>query len=108
RAAGRLLHHAEALSERGFLFRPHLSGDGLSRRDVLGPLCDPANGGLDRPVGRNAPRSRAEDRAAPADLHGRADARLRSARATPVIPVMVRSWLALALLMQASAGPRFD
>ena len=70
RAPGRLLRQPQALSERRLLLRPDLPGDGLSGRDVPGPLRHSANRRLDRAVGGNAARPGAEDRPAAADLHG--------------------------------------
>src|SRR5262249_29146621 len=68
---------AQALSQRRLLLGPHLSGDGLPCRDVPGAICDSAHGRMGRTVGRDAARSRAEDREAAADLHGPDRARLR-------------------------------
>ena len=59
----------QALSERRLLLRPDLPGDGLPGRDVPGAVRDPAHRRLDRAVGRDAARPRAEDRAAAPDLH---------------------------------------
>ena len=70
RAAGRLLRLAQALSERRLLLRAHLPGDGLPHRHVPGALRDPAHVRLAGAVGRDAARSRHEDRAAAAGLHG--------------------------------------
>jgi citrate synthase len=57
RARGRLLHRAQALSERRLLFRHHLSGHGLSAADVHGAVRHRPRGRLDRPVGGDAARS---------------------------------------------------
>ena len=65
--------------ERRLLLGPHLPGDGLPGRDVPGALRDPADGRLDRAVGGDAARPRAEDRPAAADLHRADAARLRAA-----------------------------
>ena len=59
----------QAVSERRLLLGAHLPGDGVPGRDVPGPLRDSAHRRLDRAVGGDAARSRAEDRAAAADLH---------------------------------------
>ena len=67
--------------ERRLLLGPDLPGDGLPGRDVPGAVRHPAHGRLDRAVGRDAARSRAEDRAAAADLHRRR-ARATTCRAT--------------------------
>ena len=71
RAAGRLLRHPQALSERRLLLRADLPGDGLPDGDVPGAVRHPAHRRLDRAVGRDAARPGAEDRAAAADLHRR-------------------------------------
>ena len=71
---------AQAVSERRLLLRPDLPGDGLPGRDVPGALRDPAHRRLDRAVGRDAARSRPEDRAPAPDLHRTRRARLRAAR----------------------------
>ena len=52
--------------------------------DVPGAVRDSAHGGLDRAVGRDAARPRAEDRPAAADLHRVEAARLRAARQASV------------------------
>ena len=78
--AGRLLRHAKALPQRRFLFGPHLSGHGLPERLLPRALRDSAYGGMVRAVGRNAPRSGAEDRAAAADSCRAQTARLRRPR----------------------------
>ena len=49
-----LLHRAEALSERRFLLRHHLPGDGHSRADVHGAVRDRPAAGLDRPLDGDA------------------------------------------------------
>ena len=68
RPRGRILHLAEALSQRRLLLRPHLPGDGVPGRHVRGDVRHRAHGGLGGAVGGDAPRPRAEDRAAEADL----------------------------------------
>src|SRR6185503_11575151 len=82
RAAGRLLHHPQALPQRRLLLRLDLSGDGLPGGDVPGALRHPAHRRLDRAVGRDAARPRTEDRAPAADLYRTGPARLRGARKT--------------------------
>ncbi len=84
RAGGRVLRLAQALSERGLLFRTDLSGDGLPRGHVPGALRDPAHRRLDRAVGRDAHRSRPEDRPPAADLHRIRSEELRSQGKTSV------------------------
>src|SRR5260370_8270647 len=64
----RILRQAQALSQRGFLHRPDLSIDGFPDDHVSRTVRDSANFGLDRAVGRDAPRSRAENCAATPDL----------------------------------------
>ena len=88
RARGRLLRQPQAVSERRLLLRPDLPGDGLPGRDVPGAVRHRADRGLDRAVGGDAPRSRAEDRPAAADLHRSAPARIRAPRAQAVNRVM--------------------
>ncbi len=84
RAAGRILHRPQAVSERRLLFGPDLSGDGLPGRDVPGALRHPAHGRLDCAVGRDAQRPRAEDRPPPSALRRRRHARLRAGRQAQV------------------------
>ena len=105
RAAGRLLHHPQAVPERRLLLRPDLPGDGLPGRDVPGPLRHPAHRRLDRAVGRDAARPRAEDRAAAADLRRAPAARLRPAGKARMIRALV--WVVLAL-QAATPAPKFD
>ena len=71
RAPGRVLRHAQALSQRGLLLRPHLPGDELPGGDVPGAVRHPPHLGLDCAVGRDAARPRAEDRPAEAGVHRR-------------------------------------
>ena len=68
RVAGRLLHLAQVVSQRRFLFRNHLPGDGISDDNVPGAVRDPTDLGLDGAVGRDGARFGAEDRAAAPDL----------------------------------------
>ena len=77
RARGRVLHFAQALSERRLLFRPDLPGDGLPGRHVRGHVRDRPHRGLGGAVGRDAARLGTEDCAAEADLFGLGAARLR-------------------------------
>ena len=70
----RILRQAQALSQRGLLYRPDLPVDGLPGNDVPGTVRDPAHHRMDRAVGRNAARSGAENLAATPGL-----SRLRSA-----------------------------
>ena len=63
---------------------------GFPLDDVPGAVRDPAHGRLDRAVGRDADRPRAEDRAAAADLHRLATARLRVTRQAAVKEPRVR------------------
>src|SRR5215210_4523638 len=80
RARGRLLRQAQAVPERGLLLGTDLRGARDARGHVPGPLRHPPHQRLDRPVARDDRRQGAEDRAAPPDLHGRADARVRAGR----------------------------
>ena len=60
----RVLHRAEAVSERRFLFRRDLSGDRHSGADVHGAVRHRPAAGLDRPLAGNAPQSRTRGSAA--------------------------------------------
>ena len=75
---------AQALSERGLLFRADLPGDGLPGRHVPGAVRDPAHRGLDRAVGGDAHRSGSEDCAAAPDLRRPDHARLRREGQAPM------------------------
>ena len=88
-----------------FYSGPDLPGDGLPGRDVPGAVRHPAHGRLDRAVGRDAARPRAEDRAAAADLH-RARARATTCRREKrgVECADERRALLAALLRSALAG----
>jgi hypothetical protein len=46
RARGRLLHQAQALSQRRFLFGDHLPGRGVQAGNVHRAVCDSAHGGM--------------------------------------------------------------
>src|SRR5207249_8693859 len=81
----RLFCIPQALPQRRLLFGPHLPGDGVPGGDVPGAFRDPAHRWLDRAMGRDAARLRAENRAAEADLRRLAAARLHSTRQTIVI-----------------------
>ena len=83
RARRRLLRFAQALSQRRFLYRRDLSGDGLPDDDVPGAVRDSANLGMDGAMGRNGARSRAEDRAPAPDLYRREHAPLDADRSAP-------------------------
>ena len=80
RARGRVLHLAQALSQRRLLLGPHLPGDGLPDRLLHGALRPRPAAGLDRAVGGDARRPRAEDLTAAADVHRSRSARLRADR----------------------------
>ena len=69
RPPGRLLHQAQALSQRGFLLRPHLPGHRLQAGDVHRPVRHPPHHRLARPVAGDAPGRRTEDRPPPPGLH---------------------------------------
>ena len=55
-------HRAQAVPERGFLHRADLPGAGLPPQDVHGYVRPRAVAGLDRPVARDDPGPRAQDR----------------------------------------------
>src|SRR5713226_9838371 len=76
----RILRQAQALSQRGFLHRADLSIDGFPDDHVSRAVRDSADFGVDRAMGRDAPRPRAENRAAAPDLPRTRHAPLRSDR----------------------------
>src|SRR5271157_2069988 len=78
----RLLRQAQALSQRGLLYRAHLPVHGLSPDDVPGALRHSAHVRVARAVGRDAAGPRTEDRAAPADLSWPRYASIRAHRST--------------------------
>ena len=78
RPRGRLLRFPQALSQRGFLYRPDLPVDGLPGHHVPGAVRHSAHQRLDRAVGRNAERSRTENRAAAPGFPGPRFAAVRS------------------------------
>ena len=80
-----VLRQTAALPERGLLLWFDLSGHGLSARYVPCTVRCCADGRMGRPVGRNAPGSRAEDRSAATDLRRRRTAGLRAARTTLIV-----------------------
>src|SRR5258707_256686 len=80
RPGRRILRQAQALSQRGFLHRPDLSIDGFPDDHVSRFVRDSAHFRLDRAVGRDAPRSRAENCAATPDLPWTRYSPLRSDR----------------------------
>ncbi len=86
RARGRVLRQAQALSERRLLLRHHLSGDGPAHVDVHRAFRDRPDDGLDGPVGGDAPRPGAEDRAAAAGVYRAGGAAPETPR-EPVEPV---------------------
>ncbi len=65
---GRVLHQAEAVSQRGLLLRYHLSGDGVSHRLLHGSVRPGTPPGMGLPVGGDAARQGHQDRSAAADL----------------------------------------
>jgi citrate synthase len=77
RAAGRILRHQEAVSERRLLLRPHLPAMGFPMEMFPVLFAIPRTAGWIAPVGGDAARSRSEDRPAAPDLHRTAAARLR-------------------------------
>src|SRR5438876_8402590 len=80
RSRRRILREAQALSKRGLLHRPHLSIDGFPDDHVSRALRDSPHFRLDRAVGRDAPRSRAENCAPAPDLSRAQHSSLRSDR----------------------------
>src|SRR5262249_18726142 len=80
RARRRVLREAQALSERRLLLGAHLPGDGLPDGLLHGALRARPAARLDRAVGGDARRPRAEDLASAADLRRRGRARLRPDR----------------------------
>ena len=78
RARGRVLRLAETVSERRFLFRADLPGDGAAERDVHGAVRRGTHRRMARAVGGDAGRPGTEDRAAAADLHRCRTPRLRA------------------------------
>src|ERR1700693_6637022 len=80
RPGRRLLRLAQTLSQRGFLYRADLSVHGLSGDHVPRAVRDSAHQRVDRAVGGDAARSRAENRAAATGLLGLRLAALRAAR----------------------------
>src|SRR2546430_9718994 len=80
RSRRRILREAQALTKRGLLHWAHLPIDGFPDDHVSRPLRDSAHFRLDRAVGRDAPRPRAENCAPTADLSGARYASLRSDR----------------------------
>ena len=78
RPRGRLLRVAQALPERRLLLGSDLPGDGLPDRLLHGALRARAPARVDRAVGGDAERPRAEDLAAPADVRRLRRARLRA------------------------------
>ena len=78
---GRVLHQAQAVSQRGLLLRDHLPGDGLSGRTMFTVLfAIAADGRLARAVAGDAAGQGAEDRAATAGLRGPGGTGLRAHR----------------------------
>jgi citrate synthase len=81
RAVRRILHQAQALSQRRFLLRHHLPGHGLHPRHLHRAVCHPADGGLAVAMAGIAHRQGAEDRPSAPDLHRRTQAPGSSDRA---------------------------
>ena len=75
RAAGRILHREEALSEYRFLFGHHAARAGLPHEHVHRAVRARAHGRLDRAVERDDRGSAPEDRPAAPDLYWRATER---------------------------------
>src|SRR3989475_214271 len=77
RPAGRLLHLAQVVPERGLLFRDHLPSDALPGGNVPGALRHRPHAGLARSMAGDAARQGTEDRATAAGVYRVAAARLR-------------------------------
>ena len=71
RAAGRVFHREEALSQHRFLFRHHAEGAGLSHQHVHRAVRAGAHRGLDRAVEGDARGPAPEDRPPAPDLYRR-------------------------------------
>ena len=69
RPGRRVLHQTQAVSERGFLLRHHVSGDGLPAGNVHRAVRHPAHGRLAGAVAGDDPGSGAEDRPSAPDLY---------------------------------------
>src|SRR4029077_20281712 len=68
RAGRRILHLAQTLPERGFLFRHYLSGDGSTGGNVPGNVRHPAHSGLAGAMARDDHRPGAKDHPPTPDL----------------------------------------
>ena len=89
RAFRRVLHQAQALPQRGFLFRHHLPGHGLHPGPVHGAVRHPAHGRLAGAMAGAAARFGTENRPPAPDLYRRRRPRLRphgAARPAPNWP----------------------
>src|ERR1700683_1495210 len=84
---GRLFRQAPPLSQCGFLRGPDLPVDGLSDDDVPCAICHSAHVRLDRAVGRNVARPRAEDFAPAPDFSRPRPAQLRPSRPSQLVRV---------------------
>ena len=85
RAQGRVLHRAQALPERRFLFRHHLQRARHPTLDVHRVVRDGAHGRLGRALDGDDLGSCDEDRPAAPALHGAGATRLRGRREPPLI-----------------------
>src|SRR5262249_21725189 len=70
----------QTLSQRGFLLRHHVPGDGIPSGDVHGAVCDSAHRGMAVAVGRVDERSGAKNCAPAPSLYGACGARIHAAR----------------------------
>ena len=77
RPGRRILRQAQALSQRRLLHWPDLSVHGLPGDDVPGPFRDSSHFRMDRAMGRNAARSRAENFPSPPGISWLRSSQLR-------------------------------
>ena len=87
-----VLHRAQAVPERRLLHRPDLQGDGLPAQDVHRPVRPGPAAGLDRPVARDDPGPRDQDRPPASGLHRGHRAQVRAdERPRTVLSLLLKS-----------------
>src|SRR6516165_4531001 len=86
RAGRRLFREAQAVPERGFLYRTDLPVDGIPDDDVSRAVRDPAHVGVAGAVGRIAAGPGTKDCAATANLSGPRHAAVHSDGSTLLSP----------------------